>query len=68
MGLGLQLQQVRQEQGLTREALAERVGAGNAKTVWAYERGGKDMRIATLRRYAEALGVTPGRLLEEGQA
>jgi transcriptional regulator with XRE-family HTH domain len=66
---GMCLREVRQERGLTREQLAELLGAGNAKTVWAYESGQKDPRVTTVRRFAEALGVDAGRLLgSEGEA
>lgn len=62
---GAQLRSVREERGLSREQLAELLGAGNAKCVWAYEQGVKDPRVATVRRFAAALGVEAAELLEE---
>jgi transcriptional regulator with XRE-family HTH domain len=62
---GRRLREVREERGLSREQLAERVGAGNQKTVWAHESGRKDPHLAIVRRYAAALGVSAARLVEE---
>lgn len=67
MYFGQQLRSIRTEHGLTREELAERVGAGNAKTVWKYESGNTDPTVSTVRRFAAALRVSAAELLEEGQ-
>lgn len=64
---GMQLRTVREERGLSREALAERLGAGNAKTVWKWESGSCDPRVTTVRRLATALNVDAAELLEEGK-
>jgi transcriptional regulator with XRE-family HTH domain len=64
---GMQLRTVREERGWSREELAERLGAGNAKTVWKWETGAADPRVTTVRRLATALNVEAAELLEERQ-
>lgn len=65
---GLQLKAIREERHLSREQLAKLMGAGNGKTVWKYEMGALDPRIATVRRFAAALQVDAAELLEEPKA
>ena len=67
LGFGLQLRAVREEQGLTREQLAERLGVSSATHIWEYESGRRDLYVATVRKFARALDVPASRLLEEGR-
>jgi transcriptional regulator with XRE-family HTH domain len=62
---GAALRTVREERGLSREELAERLGAGNGKNVWRLESGKTDVYLSTVRRLAAALGVEPSQLLED---
>jgi transcriptional regulator with XRE-family HTH domain len=62
---GQQLRAIREERGWSRDELAERLGAGNAKTVWKWETGAADPRVTTVRRLATALNVDAAELLEE---
>ena len=65
MSFGLQLRSVREERGMSRKELAERIGSGNGKVVWKYESGSVDPTVTTVRRFAAALKVTAAELLEE---
>lgn len=53
----------RMERGLTQEALAQRLGMPRPR-LCAIERGAVDPTLRTLRRLAEALGVSPGVLVD----
>lgn len=61
---GLSLRSVREERGLSRDQLAERMGVLSGKTIWKYESGQVDARISTVRRFAAALSVDAAELLE----
>ncbi|MFA5809020.1 MAG: helix-turn-helix transcriptional regulator [Thermoleophilia bacterium] len=66
--VGRNIRYLREEQGLTREALA-RVADVPATTLTKIEQEVTDNpRIMTLRKIALALGVTVGVLLEEPKA
>jgi len=63
MIVGERIKQLRQERGLTQLDLAERLGVAQP-VVCRFERG-HDMRLSTLQRIAEALGVSMVDLLDE---
>ena len=48
---------------LTQEQLAQEAGL-NRVTIWQLETGVRNPQLSTIRRLAEALGVTPDQLLE----
>lgn len=54
--LVLRLIQLRKDQGLSQEDVAERIGVSQA-TISSFERLGNDPHLSTVRRYARALGV-----------
>ena len=62
---GAQLKAIRQERGLSREELSERMGTTTPARIWECEVGRRDVRLSTLRRFAAALDVSPAVLLEE---
>ncbi len=53
--LGVLLRQAREKAGLTQEEVAQQIGAP-ASTVSKIENHAEDVRLALIRRYAEALG------------
>lgn len=55
--LGAELRRIREERGLTVEGLAEKSGV-SATTLRAAERGGREPRLDTVAKLAEALGLT----------
>ncbi len=58
---GLRL--VRRAKLLTQEQLAQEAGL-NRVTIWQLETGIRNPQLSTIRRLADALGVTPELLLE----
>lgn len=62
MKTGEVLKKARIDAGMTQAELAQRLGV-TPQTVSQYERGIKNPKIETLRKFADALGVTPGYLL-----
>ena len=57
-----QIQIVREAAGLSKKELAKRAGISTA-TVYAFEDGYLGVRISTILKIANALGVPPGTLL-----
>jgi transcriptional regulator with XRE-family HTH domain len=62
---GLQLRSIREERNLKQWELASDMGIA-PRHISNYETGRVEPTVPTIRKLAEALGVTPGRLLEEG--
>lgn len=63
----VRLRQVRQRALLTQEQLAQRAGVAKS-TVNRLEQGLQDARISTVRRLADALGVSATELLADDRA
>ena len=64
--LGERLRKLREERGLSQEALAELMGKNySRKLIWLYETGGDHMRIGTLFTICKVLDVTLDQLLPE---
>jgi transcriptional regulator with XRE-family HTH domain len=59
----VKLRKIREQRGLTQEALAEKVGVSRGY-LSRLEMGRHDPPLSLLRRLAKALGVKVGRLLE----
>ena len=59
------LKHYREKAGLTQEGLARAVGELSTGAVSAIEQGKNTPRIDTLKRIADALGVTVDKLLKE---
>ncbi len=57
------LYELRQTQGLSREAIGERIGVSHTM-VGRYERGTGEPRVTVGARYAEVLGITVAQLIE----
>jgi XRE family transcriptional regulator, regulator of sulfur utilization len=55
--LGLELQRIREKQGLTVEELAEKSGI-SATTIRKVERGTQEARMETVAKLAKPLGLT----------
>jgi len=55
--LGLELQRIREEQGLSVEVLAEKSGV-SATTIREVERGAREARMDTVAKLAKPLGLT----------
>ena len=55
--LGLELQRIREQQGLTVEGLAEKSGV-SATTIRDMERGRREARMDTIAKLARPLGLT----------
>ncbi len=55
--LGLELQRMREERGLTVEGLAEKSGV-SASTIRGVERGAREARMDTVAKLAKPLGLT----------
>lgn len=51
------IEEIRRGKGLTRNELSKRSGVSN-KMLWEYEKEKRDPSLATLRKIAQALGVT----------
>jgi len=64
--IGQRLRELREERGLSQEALAELMGKNySRKLIWLYETGGDHMRIGTLFTICRVLDVTLDQLLPE---
>ena len=64
--IGERLRKLREERGLSQEALAELMGKNySRKLIWLYETGGDHMRIGTLFTICKVLDVTLDQLLPE---
>ena len=61
--LGDRLRAVREARSMTQAALSDATGLSRGAIVHI-ERGAKEVRILTLRRIAEALGVSVGQLVD----
>lgn len=61
--LGLHLQQIRKQQGLSQQELANRCEVDRAK-ISSIETGSEDFVLTTLLELAEALEVDPKELLD----
>ncbi len=61
------LKEVRQQAFLSQEGLAKKSGVAEA-TINRLERGLQLARYVTVRKLAEALGVAPEELVDEGKA
>jgi len=61
MPFAQQLRSLREAQGLTVRALAERVGVSKV-TIWKWEKGESEPRARLLAPLARALDVVPGQL------
>jgi transcriptional regulator with XRE-family HTH domain len=59
---GQRVRALREERGLSQENLAHLVGMAQARLP-AIEAGRRDVRLTTIRRFAQALGVTLSELL-----
>ena len=57
------LKQIRESKGMSQSKLAEITGIAQSN-VSDYESGKKRMREDTIRRFAEALGVSVGEIME----
>lgn len=55
--LGKALKAERERQGLTQKDVAERMGQNHVNFVQAVEYQSKDLRLSSVERYADALGV-----------
>ncbi len=64
--LGANVRRLRNERGLTQEALAEAVGV-ELRTVARIEAGTANVVLSTLVDLADALGVKPGALLKQAE-
>jgi transcriptional regulator with XRE-family HTH domain len=64
---GERVRLLRRRRGWTQRELAERAGVTHT-TIVRLERGGSDPNISTIRKVAEALGVSPAEVLGEGAA
>jgi len=63
VGFGRALLTLRQERGLTQEALAREAGV-HRNYASSAERGLRNVALINIDRFARALGVTPGQLLD----
>jgi transcriptional regulator with XRE-family HTH domain len=63
IGFGRALLALRQERGLTQEALARQAGV-HRNYASSAERGQRNVALINIERFALALGVTPGELLD----
>lgn len=63
--IGHRLKDLRIQRALTQEELAEKAGIGK-NTVNRMERNLTEPHMSTLRKLAEALGVDPAELVNEG--
>jgi len=64
--IGLRVSKLREQQGLTTTALAERVGISQAQ-ISRLENGKQGFRSSTLVKIAQALGVKPAHFWTEGE-
>ncbi|OHX53653.1 transcriptional regulator [Planococcus salinarum] len=61
--LSKKIKQLREEQGVSPEKLAEEVGFAKS-TVWAYESGKKQVSVSHLMRLADYFGVSIDNMLD----
>ena len=61
--IGSNIQRLRHEKQITRDALASQLPFSAANDLKEYEEGTREMGVFTLFRIAEILGVEPERLL-----
>jgi len=61
--LGANLREARKKLGLTQEQVADASGV-HATEVSRIEAGKRDPQVSTVRRLAEAVGLSPGELLD----
>lgn len=66
MELGARIREIREDQGLSQEQLAERVGTAQS-TISQLEQGERNPSYRTLRSLAKALGVSVSYLLGEAE-
>jgi transcriptional regulator with XRE-family HTH domain len=64
---GERVRLLRRRKGWTHRELADRAGVTQT-TIVRLERGTSDLNISTIRKVAEALGVSPGEILGDGAA
>jgi transcriptional regulator with XRE-family HTH domain len=64
---GEKIRLLRRRKGWNQREMAARAGVTQA-TIVRLERGAVDANISTIRKVAEALGVSPGELLDESPA
>ena len=62
--LGLRLKELRKQRGLSQYQLADLMGYKDHSTLAKVETGVNDITVETLYKYAEALGVTVGTILD----
>ena len=58
-GLGLRIKNKRVELGISQEELASRMGLKSKSTICKIERGEDNLTADSVKKYANALGVTP---------
>lgn len=58
-GLGLRIRNKRIELGISQEELAARIGLKSKSTICKIERGEDNLTADSVKKYANALGVTP---------
>lgn len=63
MTFGEKVKKVRKEQGLSQRQLGERMGGITQQTVAQYEKAIEQPKLSTVRKLAEALGVTISELV-----
>ena len=62
-GLGRRIRDRRKELGLSQEELASRMNLKSKSTICKIERGEDNLTTDSIKKYAEALGVTPSYLM-----
>ena len=62
-GLGLRIKNKRLELGISQEELASRLGLRSKSTICKIERGEDNLTTDSIKKYADALGVTPDYLV-----
>ena len=63
MTIGERIKERRKELGLSQQELADRIGVTSRTSVCTVEKDREDLTLERLRRYADALGVTPSYLM-----
>jgi transcriptional regulator with XRE-family HTH domain len=62
-GIGLRIRRARNALGWSQEDLAKSMGLKSKSTICKVERGDDNLTSTAVRKYADALGVTPGFLM-----